>query len=60
MSTAWVAAATPGLAGHVQAVIFDPDADRLDVAPDSPAFGLFRERLLDCAQPVGQGILFFA
>ncbi|MYV95934.1 DciA family protein [Streptomyces sp. SID1034] len=39
MSTAWVAAATPELAGHVQAVTFDPDAGRLDVAPDSPAYG---------------------
>ncbi|MEV6048404.1 DciA family protein [Streptomyces xanthochromogenes] len=34
-----VAAAAPELAGHVQAVTFDPDAGRLDVAPDSPAYG---------------------
>ncbi|MFH9677771.1 hypothetical protein ACH4L5_36700 [Streptomyces sp. NPDC017405] len=34
-----VAAATPELAGHVQAVVFDADTGRLDVAPDAPAYG---------------------
>ncbi|MFF9593845.1 DciA family protein [Streptomyces sp. NPDC014646] len=34
-----LAAAAPELAGHVQAVRFDADAGRLDVAPDAPAYG---------------------
>ncbi|MFB7745366.1 DUF721 domain-containing protein [Streptomyces sp. NPDC056132] len=34
-----VAAAAPELTGHVQAVEFDPDTGRLDVAPDAPAYG---------------------
>ncbi|WP_432003956.1 DciA family protein [Streptomyces sioyaensis] len=34
-----LAAAAPELAGHVQAVKFDADTGRLDVAPDAPAFG---------------------
>lgn len=32
-------AAAPELAGHVQAVAFDADNGRLDVVPDSPAYG---------------------
>ncbi len=32
-------AVAPELAGHVQAVKFDSDTGRLDVAPDAPAFG---------------------
>ncbi|MFF8604053.1 hypothetical protein ACF065_33685 [Streptomyces sp. NPDC015232] len=32
-----LAAAAPELAGHVQAVKFDADTGRLDVAPDAPA-----------------------
>ncbi|MFF6794318.1 DciA family protein [Streptomyces filamentosus] len=32
-------AAAPELAGHVQAVGFDADTGRLDVAPDAPAYG---------------------
>jgi hypothetical protein len=34
-----LAAAAPELAGHVQAVGFDADTGRLDVAPDAPAYG---------------------
>lgn len=34
-----LAAAAPELAGHVQAVGFDVDTGRLDVAPDAPAYG---------------------
>ncbi|MET8168843.1 DciA family protein [Streptomyces sp. NPDC005329] len=34
-----LAAAAPELAGHVQAVAFDADTGRLDVAPEAPAFG---------------------
>jgi hypothetical protein len=34
-----LAAAAPELAGHVQAMAFDADTGRLDVAPDSPAYG---------------------
>ncbi|MEU8764373.1 DciA family protein [Streptomyces sp. NPDC048659] len=34
-----LAAAAPELAGHVQAVKFDADTGRLDVAPDAPAYG---------------------
>ncbi|QLJ02939.1 DUF721 domain-containing protein [Streptomyces sp. NEAU-sy36] len=34
-----LAAAAPELAGHVQAVAFDADIGRLDVAPDAPAYG---------------------
>ncbi|WP_234376653.1 DciA family protein [Streptomyces sp. CB01201] len=34
-----VAAAAPELAGHVEAVAFDPDTGRLDITPDSPAYG---------------------
>ncbi|WP_093804219.1 DciA family protein [Streptomyces sp. Wb2n-11] len=34
-----LAAAAPELAGHVQAVRFDADTGRLDVAPDAPAYG---------------------
>jgi hypothetical protein len=34
-----LAAAAPELAGHVQAVAFDADTGRLDVAPDAPAYG---------------------
>ncbi|KIE24732.1 hypothetical protein LK08_22890 [Streptomyces sp. MUSC 125] len=34
-----LAAAVPELAGRVQAVAFDADTGRLDVAPESPAFG---------------------
>ncbi|MFF3981091.1 hypothetical protein ACWGNF_09670 [Streptomyces sp. NPDC055808] len=34
-----VAAAAPELAGHVKAVAFDPDTGRLDITPDSPAYG---------------------
>ncbi|MEU5083076.1 MULTISPECIES: DUF721 domain-containing protein [Streptomyces] len=33
------AAAAPELAGHVQAVKFDADVGRLDVAPDAPVYG---------------------
>ncbi|MEV6810248.1 DciA family protein [Streptomyces sp. NPDC051132] len=33
------AAAAPELAGHVQAVGFDADTGRLNVAPDAPAYG---------------------
>uniref|UniRef100_UPI003F4994DB hypothetical protein n=1 Tax=Streptomyces achromogenes TaxID=67255 RepID=UPI003F4994DB len=33
-----LAAAAPELAGHVQAVKFDADTGRLDVAPDAPAY----------------------
>ncbi|GGY78974.1 hypothetical protein GCM10010363_69890 [Streptomyces omiyaensis] len=33
-----LAAAAPELAGHVQAVGFDADTGRLDVAPDAPAY----------------------
>ncbi|MEU9413244.1 DUF721 domain-containing protein [Streptomyces sp. NPDC048281] len=32
-------AAAPELAGHVQAVAFDADTGRLDVAPEAPAYG---------------------
>ncbi|WP_432095664.1 DciA family protein [Streptomyces sp. bgisy100] len=35
-----LAAAAPELAGHVQAVGFDADTGRLDVAPDAPAYGM--------------------
>ncbi|GGU11131.1 DciA family protein [Streptomyces lateritius] len=34
-----LAAAAPELAGHVQAVKFDADTGRLDVASDAPAYG---------------------
>ncbi|MFH7340627.1 DUF721 domain-containing protein [Streptomyces sp. KHY 26] len=34
-----LAAAAPELAGHVQAVAFTADTGRLNVAPDSPAYG---------------------
>lgn len=34
-----LAATAPELAGHVQAVKFDADTGRLDVAPDAPAYG---------------------
>ncbi|MFL9658712.1 DUF721 domain-containing protein [Streptomyces sp. PB17] len=34
-----LAATAPELAGHVQAVGFDADTGRLDVAPDAPAYG---------------------
>ncbi|MFJ4585118.1 DUF721 domain-containing protein [Streptomyces echinatus] len=34
-----LAAAAPELAGHVQAIGFDADTGRLDVAPDAPAYG---------------------
>ncbi|MFI1719233.1 DUF721 domain-containing protein [Streptomyces litmocidini] len=34
-----LAAVAPELAGHVQAVAFDADTGRLDVAPDAPAYG---------------------
>ncbi|MFC9261365.1 hypothetical protein ACFT25_16305 [Streptomyces hydrogenans] len=34
-----LAAAAPELTGHVQAVGFDVDTGRLDVAPDAPAYG---------------------
>ncbi|MFF4935374.1 DUF721 domain-containing protein [Streptomyces griseofuscus] len=34
-----LAAAAPELAGHVQAMSFDADTGRLDVAPDAPAYG---------------------
>lgn len=34
-----LAAAVPELAGHVQAVAFDADTGRLDVAPEAPAYG---------------------
>ncbi|CAM5553172.1 hypothetical protein [Streptomyces fumanus] len=34
-----LAAAAPELAGHVQAVAFDADTGRLDVARDAPAYG---------------------
>ncbi|MER7048394.1 DUF721 domain-containing protein [Streptomyces jumonjinensis] len=34
-----LAAATPELTGHVQAMTFDADTGRLDVAPDTPAYG---------------------
>ncbi|MFI9255264.1 DUF721 domain-containing protein [Streptomyces sp. NPDC053069] len=34
-----LAAAAPELAGHVQAVAFDADTGRVDVAPDAPAYG---------------------
>ncbi|KOG14618.1 DciA family protein [Streptomyces viridochromogenes] len=34
-----LAVAAPELAGHVQAVAFDADTGRLDVAPDAPAYG---------------------
>ncbi|MEV8435081.1 DUF721 domain-containing protein [Streptomyces chartreusis] len=34
-----LAAAAPELAGHVQAVGFDADTGRLDLAPDAPAYG---------------------
>ncbi|MFF5435189.1 DciA family protein [Streptomyces griseofuscus] len=34
-----LAAAAPELAGHIQAVGFDADTGRLDVAPDAPAYG---------------------
>jgi hypothetical protein len=34
-----LAAAAPELAGHVQAMKFDADTGRLDVAPDAPAYG---------------------
>ncbi|MFB8247332.1 DciA family protein [Streptomyces sp. NPDC055952] len=34
-----LAGAAPELAGHVQAVGFDADTGRLDVAPDAPAYG---------------------
>jgi hypothetical protein len=34
-----LAAAAPELAGHVQAVAFSADSGRLDVVPDSPAYG---------------------
>ncbi len=34
-----LAAAAPELAGHVQAVKFDAETGRLDVAPDAPAYG---------------------
>jgi hypothetical protein len=34
-----LAAAAPELAGHVAAVAFDADNGRLDVVPDSPAYG---------------------
>ena len=34
-----LAAAAPELAGHVQAVKFDADTGRLDVAPNAPAYG---------------------
>ncbi|MGW7425802.1 DUF721 domain-containing protein [Streptomyces sp. NPDC054813] len=34
-----LAAAAPELAGHVQAVAFDADIGRLDVAPEAPAYG---------------------
>ncbi|MGC9544198.1 hypothetical protein [Streptomyces sp. UG1] len=32
-------ASAPELAGHVQAVAFDPDTGRLDVVPAAPAYG---------------------
>lgn len=34
-----LAAAVPELAGHAQAVAFDADTGRLDVAPEAPAYG---------------------
>ncbi|MFE4540214.1 DciA family protein [Streptomyces scopuliridis] len=34
-----LAAAAPELTGHVQAVRFDAETGRLDVAPDAPAYG---------------------
>lgn len=34
-----LAAAAPEFAGHVAAVAFDADSGRLDVVPDSPAYG---------------------
>ncbi|MEV0982379.1 DciA family protein [Streptomyces sp. NPDC049915] len=34
-----LAAAAPELAGHVQAVAFDANTGRLEVAPDAPAYG---------------------
>ncbi|GAB2606384.1 hypothetical protein GCM10027168_44070 [Streptomyces capparidis] len=34
-----LAAVAPELAGHAQAVAFDADTGRLDVAPDTPAHG---------------------
>ncbi|MFR0367584.1 DUF721 domain-containing protein [Streptomyces sp. MCC20] len=34
-----LAATAPELAGHVQAVAFDADTGRLDVAPEAPAYG---------------------
>ncbi|MGA5873951.1 DUF721 domain-containing protein [Streptomyces cinereoruber] len=34
-----LAVAAPELTGHVQAVKFDADTGRLDVAPDAPAYG---------------------
>ncbi|CAL9328648.1 hypothetical protein SUDANB120_00025 [Streptomyces sp. enrichment culture] len=34
-----LAVAAPELAGHVQAVGFDADTGRLDLAPDAPAYG---------------------
>ncbi|MFJ6669201.1 DciA family protein [Streptomyces sp. NPDC091383] len=34
-----LAAAAPELAGHVQAVKYDTDSGRMDVAPDAPAWG---------------------
>jgi hypothetical protein len=34
-----LAAAAPELAGHVQAAKYDSDTGRLDVVPDSPAYG---------------------
>ncbi|MCZ0211363.1 DciA family protein [Streptomyces sp. UMAF16] len=37
-----LAAAAPELAGHVQAVGFDADTGRLDVAPDAPAYTQLR------------------
>ncbi|MEU4800477.1 DUF721 domain-containing protein [Streptomyces sp. NPDC023327] len=36
---AFLAAAAPELAGHVQVVAFDADTSRLDVAPGAPAYG---------------------
>ncbi|MEU5425850.1 DciA family protein [Streptomyces olivoreticuli] len=35
----WARIAGPGLAAHVTAVHFDPDSGRLDLLPDSPAWG---------------------
>ncbi|MGW8882568.1 DciA family protein [Streptomyces mirabilis] len=34
-----ITAAAPELAGHVQAVAFDPATGRLDVTPEAPAYG---------------------